>query len=202
MGRRKPPALISNTGNAHAARSISSGPLHYGLCERSEARKVLPKIPRSIYRQHSDLTQAFTLLQSEELHWPLYLWGAVGVGKTFGVLAEMDWIDDRYDLWFGSVTSLSRAYAEVQLKENDVKELIASLWRCDLVGVDELGLKTPSDHVLEALTMLADARGRRPTVWISNLSPSRLVSTYDDRLASRLLCGTVLELSGVDQRMT
>lgn len=192
---------ITPGGSDPEGRLITSPGLHYSMLPRPEAKRALPHLPRERRLQAPALVRVFRELAERRSPWPLYLWGGVGTGKTRGVLAESDWIDWRYGIWYGSVSSLARAYGEVQLSEAGLERLNGELWRCDLVAVDELGIKAPTDHVFESLAMLADLRDRRPTIWISNLSPERLIDTYDERICSRLLCGTVLELRGKDRRI-
>ena len=45
-----------------------------------------------------------------------------------------------------------------------------------------------------------DLAGRVASIYISNLSPQQLHTAFDDRIASRLLCGTLHELDGNDRR--
>jgi hypothetical protein len=50
----------------------------------------------------------------------------------------------------------------------------------------------------------ADARAinaRGVAVYVSNVAPNELASMYDDRICSRLLCGTWFELKGPDRRL-
>jgi hypothetical protein len=38
-------------------------------------------------------------------------------------------------------------------------------------------------------------------IYISNLEPEAIARVYDDRIASRLLCGTWYKLDGEDRRL-
>lgn len=71
-----------------------------------------------------------------------------------------------------------------------------------LVVLDEIGAREKvSDTLYEAVWQLLESRkGRKPLIVISNLSPERLLSAFDDRIASRCCEGTVLKLSG-DRRL-
>lgn len=67
-----------------------------------------------------------------------------------------------------------------------------------LVIVDEVARITEREYL--GMKRLADIRYRGPTLWLSNLSPEMLRGQTDDRLYSRLCCGTVVEVVGPDQR--
>jgi len=79
------------------------------------------------------------------------------------------------------------------------------LWRHakeePLVIVDEVGA-SKNDREYQALKRLADMRVNKPILWLSNLSPQGLREAFDERLFSRLCCGTVVEVQGPDQRFS
>ena len=70
-----------------------------------------------------------------------------------------------------------------------------------LLCLDDIGLRSPSDAAYDILHAVMTARRRNPTVITGNLSPVQLAKLYDDRIASRLAQGTVLELCGADRRL-
>ena len=56
-----------------------------------------------------------------------------------------------------------------------------------------------------AVRRFADSREQmadRRAIYISNVSADDIRKIYDDRVASRILCGTWFELSGEDRRLT
>ena len=127
-----------------------------------------------------------------ELPWPLLLWGAAGRGKTCAALLMVDAVP-----------------VSVYVCLDDLMEHAfdrsASIWRLTheamLVVVDELGTRQQDfDREYCAVKRLADLREHRPAVWISNHGPERLRAIYDDRICSRLCCGTVVEVTGPDRR--
>lgn len=91
----------------------------------------------------------------------------------------------------------------------------ADLWgflrRAPLVVLDDL--RKPTDREMRlgddhygTLKRVLDQRVGRPLIVTSNIDPwerggaSELVRVFDDRIADRLLCGTVFELAGASRR--
>ncbi len=70
--------------------------------------------------------------------------------------------------------------------------------------VDDIGFnRKPTDWQLEAIYCLANERwsnGLR-TLWTTNLEPDELKDVYSPAIASRLLSGSVLRMSGGDRRL-
>lgn len=72
-----------------------------------------------------------------------------------------------------------------------------------LLVLDEIGCRSEvTDHHYETIVEFADHRVRKPTIYLSNLRPTDLGQMYDDRVVSRMICGTVLELEGKDRRLS
>jgi hypothetical protein len=67
--------------------------------------------------------------------------------------------------------------------------------------VDDLGLRGSSDSVYEIVLELIDCRKRKPTIITSNRGPSELAEIYDERIVSRLMAGTLIEVTGPDRRL-
>ena len=127
--------------------------------------------------------------------WPLYLWGDTGVGKSCAGLLFMDAVLD--GAWF----DLDRICQALVNHEAHWWERASE---AELVVLDEIGGRDQVTSVdYDAVKKFADLRERnanRVAVYISNLGPSALVDHYGDRVASRLLCGTVFHLQGSDRR--
>ena len=74
----------------------------------------------------------------------------------------------------------------------------------DLAVLDELGQRaTVGDLHYSAVKKFADARelhAGRVAVYISNLGPKGFAALYDDRISSRVLCGSRYELKGRNRR--
>lgn len=155
---------------------------------------MLKEIPRRLNLVDPELRKIFRGLVSGEFRWPLYLWGSVGTGKTLAALCLCDHIpDSRY------LTVEALADAVVSQDTTEWRNLLVSR----LVVMDELGARQKdSDLHYKAIQKLADIRERRRrvAVYVSNLSAEQLAALYDDRIASRLSCGTVWQLKGDDRR--
>jgi hypothetical protein len=171
---------------------------------RLEALRLRERIPRPIETAMCDVV-------SGKRPWPLVLCGGPGVGKTCASLYLADRCRGlaRYTT-FGALTETVRrakcgelwdegSHAETRLYPEDVWER----WqRATLAVLDELGVRgDPSEFAREVLTEAIDRRFCRPLVVASNLDLDRLAGLYDDRVASRLAAGTVVNLYNVpDQR--
>ena len=128
-----------------------------------------------------------------ELPWPLLLWGSTGSGKTCAALLMVDAVPSSVYMTLDDLAAVA------------FDEAAAAIWSLGreslLVAVDELGARQQDfDREYRALKRMADLREHRSAVWISNHSPARLREIYDDRIYSRLCCGTVVEVTGPDRR--
>jgi len=156
--------------------------------------RAIKEIPRRLDLVALELRRVFRGLVSGELRWPLYLWGRVGTGKTLAALCLHDHVPEaRY------VTVERLADTVVAKDEGEWGRLREHR----LVVLDELGARQrDTDLHYTAIQRLADIREcrNRVAVYVSNLSVAKLAALYDDRIASRLSCGTRFELKGDDRR--
>jgi len=143
--------------------------------------------------------------------WPLLLQGGAGSGKT---CAAMVLVDRSGASIYVKMIDLSTAISDAQfgripfLKYGGQRTRSeAELWEgwiaCNVAVLDEIGSREKVsghayDVLLEAVNLRIDAE--RPLVVITNLNQKALAAVYDDRLASRLNSGTILELSGDRRR--
>ncbi len=67
--------------------------------------------------------------------------------------------------------------------------------------VDEIGTKV-GDGALEAMRKLIDVRKNKSTIFTGNLDRQQLSKVYDDRVTSRIIEGTWIEVRGNDRRVT
>ena len=74
-----------------------------------------------------------------------------------------------------------------------------------LVVLDEVGARQKvGDLQYSTIKNFADVRELdhgRVAIYISNLAPEAIGRVYDDRIASRMLCGRWFSLGGTDRRM-
>jgi DNA replication protein DnaC len=143
--------------------------------------------------------------------WPLFLHGAAGRGKSCAAAClycrapdRPIWVDthpfihriircrtgnpDYHDNGFGS------GYYDYE------SSLISKIKGASLVVFDDIAVRRPSDAAFEIFLQLVNARQFKPTIYTSNISTD-LVELFDNRIASRLFAGTVIEVGGSDQRL-
>lgn len=82
--------------------------------------------------------------------------------------------------------------------ERNIRDKIAE---ASLVVFDDVGLRDPSPAAYEVFYLMIESRHGKPTIYTSNLDAAQLRATYDDRIASRLLCGTRIRMRGDDRRL-
>lgn len=131
--------------------------------------------------------------------WPLLLYGNCGSGKTSAALALADIIETASYHTAESLASFVMNHhgheAEAELDRIGGKHLAI---------LDELGTRlNVGDLAYSVVKRFADVReieARRVAIYISNVPPAKLAELYDDRIYSRLTCGTVFELTGDDRR--
>jgi len=157
---------------------------------------------RTFYRRRElvdrTLWRTFALLVSGRARWPLYLWGDVGAGKTAAALALCDFVPRSK---FRTVSEL--VDATLNRDESWRWEGLASSKTTPLAVLDELATRqVDRDLHYEVVKDFADLRELtgRVAVYVANVEPAALAAHYDDRVADRVLCGTVFELRGESRR--
>ena len=153
------------------------------------------------------LVDVFRKLSHGQAAWPLFLYGTVGTGKTCAALALSDLVVTD---WFGTVENA----IDVIMQRDTRRWESDPAMRCfnpppagssPLVVLDEVGARQKvSDLAYATIKGFADIRELdfgRVAIYISNLEPDAISRVYDDRIASRLLCGTWYKLEGSDRRM-
>lgn len=217
------PTLIeqANAGNAAAALEL--------LRQRSEAeppewpigfakvrihppkRVVYPDVPRRLDQVDRTLLDLFGQLCAGKKPWPLFVHGPAGAGKSYAALAFADVAGGDYSTLEGACTDVmqdrniwwerSRCTRMVWGDELPVRPE-DRVYR--LAIVDEIGERSKvGDLLYTTLKGILDHQefeNRRAGVYLSNLTPSEIASMFDDRIASRLTCGTVFRLAGNDRR--
>lgn len=144
--------------------------------------------------------------------WPIYIHGIQGCGKTSAVACmyrsfkgHARWIlleefvrqvlrcrkDGRVEI-FSAATGESFWRTETQWMK-----LVS---QSDLLCVDDIGLRPPTEAAYEVVFNLINSRLGRKTIYTSNLPPDKFAQVYGRRIASRVLSGMVIETTGVDQR--
>lgn len=153
--------------------------------------------------------------------WPLLLHGLPGRGKTaIAGLLFMGW--PRRGLWinalegFAAVTMVCGErpqwlwgmrpdpdWAWQARQRREARGMWDELAAAPFAVLDDIGLRArASDAQNNAMQRFLLTRGVQPTVYTSNLDLEGLARAYDDRVASRLAAGTVIEVGGEDRRLT
>lgn len=139
--------------------------------------------------------------------WPLVFLGKAGVGKTCAALSVIDWIVPAAKYW--TIADLCALLVSVQNGEVEYgtcHDTLAAWWKryeCrGCVVLDELVSRDKvSDFAYESVKRAIDLRYNRPLVVVSNGTLGTISRIYDDRIASRLSAGTVVDFVGVDRRL-
>lgn len=179
---------------------------------------------------HPQIQSSLRSLVRGEAPWPLYLWGTAGTGKTSAALVALDHCGKRKgekfdvtplslrDWWYGYAEVRQLTGMRVQADKGWHRDFLAVGWglstwehliarwaRLPLVVIDELGVgRTESDFRLDVMLEVINARCNdpvRPVIFTGNVKPSELQHVYDDRVASRILAGTVVHITGEDRRL-
>ena len=163
---------------------------------------VRPGIPRSMDLVDKELKRLFLRLLVAQEPWPLYLHGLQGRGKTMATLALCDAVAE------------SKYFTPSELMDTCINNPYRLPWSpeqrrypIELSVLDEVGADVGSgkraEWHKEIVRLFCDHREQyhhRVAVYVSNLPPELIREKYDDRVASRMLCGTLYELTGVDRR--
>ncbi len=160
---------------------------------------MLPAVNRTLHSVEPSLLETLNGLALGALPWPLLLFGPSGTGKTSAALALCDIVETAayWNIEDLAGFVLNRDAAEVDGEFNRLRDK-------DLIVVDELGCrqKVGDLHytVMKRLADLREQHAGRAAIWITNLQPKQLLDLYDERIYSRITCGTLLELAGADRR--
>lgn len=150
-------------------------------------------MPRHESGIHVGLLNNLQKLAAGLLDWPLFLYGKTGCGKTCAALWLMD-----------QVRSSVYVTMEQLIKDAWTKDKWFPYCKpdhADLLIVDEIGARSfDSDREYVALKEVSDLREHCPAIYISNISAADIQKQYDDRIFSRLCCGTIVYLKGKDRR--
>jgi len=148
--------------------------------------------------------------------WPLYIHGTTGVGKSCAAAVLFGAYRQR-PLWFrADDLLLSMAFGrangvrvercdngQLSFETVDWPRFARKMRNVNCVFLDDLGVRKPTEAMHQALFDLMEWRqddSPLPFVITSNQPPEEIGKTYDDRIYSRLMAGSVIEMTGADQR--
>lgn len=180
------------------------------VCIHPPKRVVYPDVPRRLDQVDRTLLDLFGQLCDGKKPWPLFVHGPAGAGKSYAALAFSDVAGGHY-------STLEEACTDVMQDRNIWWERSRcwSIWGDEapkrpedqfyrLGIVDEIGERSKIGDLqyttLKGILDHQEFENRRAGVYLSNLTPSEIASMFDDRIASRLTCGTVFRLAGKDRR--
>jgi len=133
--------------------------------------------------------------------------GACGTGKSrlacaMTMALRESGVDTR--LVFSSDLFLTLRKSFNHDKNENITEfrIIDALANENVVVFDDIGVQKQSEYVIEAWYNIIDSRYRecKPTAFTSNLTLKEISACMSDRIASRLLSGTIVTLIGRDRR--
>lgn len=143
----------------------------------------------------------------ERSDWPLFFFGPPGRGKTYAALSLLDRCYHPYKYY--TTASLRQLLIDAQQGRETPDYPFgispAEVWRSiessNIVVLDEIGVdQNVSDYHSEAVCGVLDRRDGLPLVVISNLTPSQIATVYDDRIHSRMCCGTLVDFGAYPDR--
>ena len=209
MTTRRSPGTANGTGATEGFEKLILTPPIRSAGRREFSRRGLL---REMAQVEASLRDVFKRLVKGESRWPLFLHGGVGTGKTRAALALCDVVQESEQPTFSADTGVrydhSPAYFTFEEICTAVMQDDVPKWRAVehaiLLAIDELGARANVGDLqrttLQRILDEREERRNRVAVYISNLTPNQLAQLYDDRIMSRLTCGTVFKLVGADRR--
>lgn len=146
--------------------------------------------------------------------WPITLIGGVGTGKTsaaacmFGAFRRRPMWHRADDLLLsiamGRVSGIEieqlNEWGELRRTSIPFSRFVSRVDGASCVFVDDLGTRSPTEAMYQALFDLLEWRKNKPLVITTNKGLGAIAALYDDRIASRLRAGTVIVMNGTDRR--
>lgn len=143
----------------------------------------------------------------EHQHKNLFLYGDVGVGKTFlsNCIAK-ELMDAGFSVIYYSAPSFFNMLAQSTFHKNDTdsQNVYEYIFDCDLLIIDDLGTEFTNSFVTSQLFTCINERllGKKSTVISTNLSLDSLADLYTERSFSRITSNYImLKLIGDDIRI-
>ena len=130
----------------------------------------------------------------------MFIHGSTGTGKSRATLCLVDRVEHAKFYGMLELVNLVNDFKKERLWNQ--KEFWDTFARYSLVVIDDVGLREVSDDFqMETLYQALEAREGKPLVCTSNLSEKRILTSYNDRIHSRLCRGTIFEMGGTDRRL-
>ncbi len=180
-----------------------------------EISRPLPERYReSSWSEVSDSLKDAILDAITEDKYPLVLFGDPGLGKS----CAMAILYAKYKLsakWY-DCGELLRSVASCRMSKTGSilrtlpeggsvveyeRTILDKLEAQELVCLDDVGVRTPSDSQRAIFENIMDRRKNRRTILTTNLEPSQIADVFDMRLVSRVYCGSPIKVTGQDRRI-
>ena len=140
----------------------------------------------------------------------ILLCGTVGIGKTFlsNCIAK-EILDQGHSVLYLSAFQLFDLMAKNSFsgnapKEDSVTKQYPHIFDSDLLIIDDLGTELANSFTMAGFFLVINERllRKKSTLISTNLSPEKILTTYTERTASRIISNyTMLKLSGSDIRL-
>ncbi len=173
------------------------------------ANYIDPKTGRSSLQVIQDALQIchhFTDSFSREFH-NLFLYGDVGVGKTFLTnCISKELMDREFSVLYFSASKFFSILAKNTFDKNniDAQNLYEYIFDCDLLIIDDLGTEFTNSFIASQFFTCINERllSRKSSIISTNLSLDTLADLYTERAFSRITSKyTMLKLIGDDIRI-
>jgi len=137
----------------------------------------------------------------------LFLYGPVGTGKTHLCSSIANYVLQAginvIYIKISQLLDLIREYKFSRDWDEQGQQKLKTLYRVDLLIIDDLGTETSTDFVREQLLLLLDERNNYRLPWVisTNLTPNEIGTMYEDRLSDRMLATSqILKFTGESVR--
>lgn len=164
--------------------------------------RLLPNIRREWAEIDDGLAKCLGAILVGRAPWPLFLHGSTGTGKTRAALALCDHVSREAGAAYFTLEELCGLTigSDQEAKDN----AWIAVERKAVFVLDEVGdRRADGELVYSVLRKVLELRERHQNgvaLYLSNLNPGMIKNTFDDRIFSRLMCGTKFWLSGKDRR--
>ena len=206
--RTRPEPIGALLGSKPHLENTRDGLVRLAISDVESQSALLPEVRRVRSMIYLPVRKAIGEVVAGREPWPLFLFGGVGTGKTRAALCLYDscrsW-REYYALPDLCNALIAASKRELWDPETGQWKTVAQIWaawrNASLTVLDEIGARqTVSDFQYETTKIAIDAREGKPCVFISNLGPDQLATIYDDRIVSRIMAGTAIEMTGEDRR--
>jgi len=135
-------------------------------------------------------------------------YGPPGRCKTYAAIACMYFLESKginwYDMKYSFLPLLNQKWLSNVSSYQDNYEILLDFSEKDLLILDDLGVRRPSDGFLDFLYCLINNRNNNPhlkTIYTTNMSSKELNDIYGSRIVSRIFQGEQFEFKGIDMRL-